>query len=218
MKELNTKFIKYLEKLYNAKLESNKFKTDIDQNRKFLELTKDARKEFENSVEFWTKQSISKIAALKEKYKEAIYKPSFIATYDFMCALQFSQNPPNNYIDILQSQYEDHKKAEFVFYVIDFMKKSKKITQPEIDKLNELKHKIEIDRGIGNVNAEIELEKKKLQEIELLKNYSYGNNDIFFDSLNSKILEVVLAENSILFKKIFQEKYPNQDIGKWNLK
>lgn len=217
MKELQSKFVKYLEKLYNAKLESNKFKTDADQNRKFTELTKDARKEFESLVKLLTEQSINKIAELKKKYNEAIFKPSFIATYDFMSALQFAQSPLDNYFEILESQYEIHQKAEFVFYVIDFMKKSKTITQPEIDKLNELKHKIEIDRNIDNINAEIELEKKKLEEIELLKNYSYGNNDIFFESLNSKILEVVLAENSILFKKIFQEKYPNQDIGKWNL-
>ena len=214
---LQSKFVKYLEKLYNAKLEANKFKTIEDQNSKFRELTRNARQDLESYIRFQTVFTKNKIIDLKSKYKLAMYGSTTL-DIDFLTAVTFTQNLPDRYIDLLQKFYEDHKRTEFIVYVIDILEKSTKTTQSELNKLHELRHKIEIDKEIDNIKPQIEEETKYLQELDMMKNYAYDENDIMFNSLNSKLLDVVKAENSILFQKIFEQKYPKADYSQWNLK
>lgn len=214
---LQGKFVKYLEKLYNAKLEANKFKTIEDQNKKFAELTRNAKTDFESYARFQITFAKNKIIELKAKYRNAMYGSTTL-DIDFLTAQLFCQKLPERYIDLLQKYYEDHKRNEFILHVIDILEKSANTTQTEINKLHELRHKIEIDKGVEKIKPEIEELTKQLQDYEMLKNYSYDENDIMFNSLNTKLLDVIKAENSILFQKIFEEKFPLADYSKWNLK
>lgn len=97
------------------------------------------------------------------------------------------------HINILKTklkQYEDNNMSELV-YSDDYMYKK------SWNKLNNIHKNIKIKEYINNLSIDIDSKKKITTDLaKLVKEKKIGKNDIFYDSINTKILSIKILENN----------------------
>ena len=123
-------------------------------------------------------------------------------------AIQFVNSIPSDYLNILQSAYND-KRPDFVFSVAELVNENKNIEPGIRDQIKKLTYKLKEDLNILQTeNDSFELTNVINKAKELL-NIQYDTTQPVWNSLNSIQLENISSVNSDLYFSLKSQKYSN---------
>ena len=123
-------------------------------------------------------------------------------------ALQFVNNLPTDYLQILQSAYNDGR-PDFVFSVAELVKDNKNIEPQTRDEIKKLTYKFKEDLNILQTeNDSFELTNVIKKAKELL-NINFDVSQPVWNSLSSIQLENISSVNSDLYFNLKSQKYSN---------
>lgn len=218
IQKIETELFKILarntQSIYDLTLKYKDLRPDIAEDKKTNDRLNIQRK-LKSDVEIFIKEKeilqFEMLKTVRTKIKplmHSVYTEKHGGFIEYGNAIQFVNSIPSDYLNILQSAYNDGR-PDFIFSVAELVNENKTIEPQTRDEIKKLTYKFKEDLNILQTeNDSFELLNVINKAKELL-NIDYDVSKPVWNSLNSIQLENINSVNSDLYFNLKSQRYSN---------
>ena len=200
--------------IYDLTLKYKDLRPDIAEEKKTndrLNIQRKLKADVETFIKEKETLQFEMLKTVRAKIKplmHSVYTEKHGGFIEYGNAIQFVNSIPSDYLNILQSAYND-KRPDFVFSVAELVNENKNIEPGIRDQIKKLTYKLKEDLNILQTeNDSFELTNVINKAKELL-NIDYDVSKPVWNSLSSIQLENISSVNSELYFNLKSQKYSN---------
>ena len=212
--ELNKILARNTQAIYDITLKYKDLRPDIAEEKKTndrLNIQRKLKADVETFIKEKETLQFEMLKTVRAKIKplmHSVYTEKHGGFIEYGNAIQFVNSIPSDYLNILQSAYND-KRPDFVFSVAELVNENKNIEPGIRDQIKKLTYKLKEDLNILQTeNDSFELTNVINKAKELL-NIDYDVSKPVWNSLSSIQLENISSVNSELYFNLKSQKYSN---------
>ena len=212
--ELNKILARNTQAIFDLALKYKDLRPDIAEEKKTndrLNIQRKLKADVETFIKEKETLQFEMLKTVRAKIKplmHSVYTEKHGGFIEYGNAIQFVNSIPSDYLNILQSAYND-KRPDFVFSVAELVNENKNIEPGIRDQIKKLTYKLKEDLNILQTeNDSFELTNVINKAKELL-NIDYDVSKPVWNSLNSIQLENISSVNSELYFNLKSQKYSN---------